>query len=137
MHPTIKNILAVIGGYVIGSVINMGIIMVSGSIIAPPAGAETSTMEGLRASMQLFEPRHFLFPFLAHALGTLAGAAAAAALAASHKLLMAMLIGVFFLAGGIAAVMLLPSPLWFNALDLVCAYVPMAWLGWRLMDRRP
>lgn len=137
MHPTIKNILAVIGGYVIGSVINMGIIMVSGSIIAPPAGAETSTMEGLRASMQLFEPRHFLFPFLAHALGTLAGAAAAAALAASHKLLMAMLIGAFFLAGGIAAVVLLPSPLWFNVLDLACAYLPTAWLGWRLMDRRP
>lgn len=137
MHPTIKNILAVIGGYVIGSVINMGIIMLGGSIIAPPAGAETSTLEGLRASMQLFEPRHFLFPFLAHAIGTFAGAAAAAAMAPSHKLLMAMLIGVFFLAGGIAAILLLPSPLWFNVLDLVCAYVPMAWLGWRLMARRP
>jgi hypothetical protein len=137
MHPTIKNILAVLGGYVIGSVVNMGIIMLSGSIIAPPAGAETSTMEGLRASMQLFEPRHFVFPFLAHAVGTFAGAAAAAAMAASHKLVMAMLIGVLFLAGGIAAVVLLPSPLWFNALDLVCAYLPMAWLGWRLLVRQP
>ena len=74
MNPILRNILAVIGGMLVGSVVNMGLIMVSGYIIPPPEGADVTTMEGLAATMHLFEPRHFIFPFLAHAFGTLAGA---------------------------------------------------------------
>ena len=74
MNPIIRNVLAVIAGLIVGSIVNMGIIAISGSIIPPPEGADVTTMEGLKATMHLFEPRHFIFPFLAHALGTLAGA---------------------------------------------------------------
>lgn len=136
MHPLMRNILAVVAGVVIGSVVNMGLIGVSGSVIPPPNGANVTTMEGLKASMHLFEPKHFLFPFLAHALGTLAGAAVAAFIAANRKLQMAMVIGAFFLAGGVASVLMLPSPAWFNAVDLIGAYIPMAWIGWKLAARR-
>jgi len=129
MNPILKNIIAVILGIVIGSIINMGLIMISGSVIPPPEGADVTTMEGLKASIHLFEPRHFVFPFLAHALGTFAGAFIAAIIAASHKMKLALLIGVFFLIGGIANVFMLPSPTWFAVLDLVGAYLPMAWLG--------
>lgn len=132
MHPAVKNILAVVVGFVIGSMVNMGFISLSGAVIPPPAGADVRTMEGLQASMHLFEPKHFLFPFLAHALGTLVGAAAAAYIAATRKLTFAMTIGVLFFAGGLASVVMLPSPLWFDVVDLVGAYFPMAWLGWKL-----
>lgn len=132
MNPILKNILAFIAGAVAGSVVNMGLIMVSGSIIPPPEGADNTTMEGLKASMHLFQPKHFLFPFLAHALGTLAGAFVAASIAASHKMKLALGVGVFFLLGGIANVVMLPSPLWFTVVDLVGAYIPMAWLAGRL-----
>ena len=74
MHPIIKYILAVLAGIVIGSAVNMGIIMISSSIIPPPNGADITTAEGLKASMHLFQPKHFIMPFLAHALGTFAGA---------------------------------------------------------------
>lgn len=77
MHPTLRNVLALIVGLVIGSIVNMGLITVSGHTIPPPAGADVTTSEGLKAAMHLFEPKHFVFPFLAHALGTLAGAAVA------------------------------------------------------------
>ena len=136
MKPSIKNILAVVAGVLIGSAVNMALILVSSSVIAPPAGANVSTTEGLQASMHLFEPKHFIFPFLAHSLGTLVGAAAAAFIAASYKLQMALIVGAVFLAGGVASVMMLPSPLWFNALDLVGAYLPMAWIGWKVGARR-
>ena len=36
MNTTVKNILAVVLGLVLGSVVNMAIIMISGSIIPPP-----------------------------------------------------------------------------------------------------
>ena len=133
MNPIFKNILAVIAGLVFGSVVNMGIIMISGTIIPPPEGADVTTMEGLRESMHLFQPRHFIFPFLAHALGTLAGAILAALIAANYKMKIALVIGVFFLIGGIINIFLLPSPTWFAIVDIVGAYLIMAWIGGKLV----
>ena len=133
MNPLVKNILAVILGIIIGSVVNMGIIMISGSIIPPPQDADITTMEGLKSTMHLFEPKHFIFPFLAHALGTFIGAIIAAIIAATHKTKFALAIGVFFLIGGIANVIMLPSPIWFAILDLGAAYIPMGFIAGKLV----
>ena len=135
MKPGVKNILAVIAGAILGSAVNMGIIMISGSIIPPPDGADITTMEGLKASIHLFQPKHFIFPFLAHALGTFAGAFLAAKMAATNKLGIAFLIGLIFLAGGIANIFMLPSPTWFSALDVLGAYLPMAYLAGKLASK--
>lgn len=136
MSPTIKNILAIIAGLVIGSVVNMGIIMISSSIIPPPNGADVITMEGLKEAMHLFEPKHFLFPFLAHALGTLVGAIIASKIAATKKKTMALVVGCFFLLGGIINVFLLPAPMWFNAVDVIFAYIPMTLIGLKLSNSK-
>lgn len=135
MKPIFRNILALITGLVVGSIVNMGIIMISGSIIPPPEGADVTTMEGLLESMHLFKPINFLMPFLAHALGTLVGALLTAYIAASDQKKWALGVGVFFLLGGIANVVALPSPLWFNIVDLVGAYIPMAYLGWMIASK--
>ena len=135
MKPIIRNTLAVLAGLVVGSAVNMGLIMVSGKVIPPPPGADVTTAEGLKASIHLFEPRHFVFPFLAHALGTLAGACLTAALAATRKTALALVIGVVFLAGGVASAFMIPAPLWFIAVDLLGAYLPMGWLGGRIARR--
>lgn len=135
MNPIVKNILAVIAGVIIGGIVNMGIVKIGGYIIPPPEGADVTTMEGLAASMPLFETRHFIMPFLAHALGALVGAAVAGLIAASHKMWFALGIGAFFLIGGIMMVMSVPSPTWFAALDLIGAYIPMAYLGGKFATR--
>lgn len=132
MNSIIKNILAIIAGIIFGSAVNMAIIMVSGSIIPPPDGADVTTTEGLKSSMHLFQPRHFIFPFLAHALGTFSGAFLAALIATNRKMIFALGIGVFFLAGGIASIFMLPSPTWFSILDLVGAYIPMSYFAGKL-----
>ena len=132
MHPTIKNISAIVAGLIVGSIVNMGLITMSGHVIAPPPGADVTTVEGLKASIHLFEPKHFIFPFLAHALGTFVGAAVAAFLGASRNLRSAMAVGVLFFVGGAANAVMLPAPVWFDALDLVGAYFPMAWIGWKM-----
>jgi hypothetical protein len=132
----IRNILAVIVGIVVGSVVNMSIINISSSVIPPPNGVDVTTFEGLNATMHLFEPKHFLMPFLAHALGTFFGALAAALIAATYKLKFALSIGFLFLIGGTINVFILPSPLWFSALDLIVAYIPMAYLGGKLIIKK-
>lgn len=131
-----RNILALIAGVLIGGFLNGFLVNVGPAIVPLPEGADVSTMEGLRDSMKLFAPINFLFPFLGHALGTLVGAFIAAKLAVSHHYKFAMGVGVFFLIGGIAAIKMLGGPLWFNAADLVLAYLPMAWLGARLAGKR-
>jgi hypothetical protein len=135
MNPILRNSLAVVAGIVIGSAVNMGIITISGSVIPLPNRADVTTAEGLKAAMHLFQPKHFLMPWLAHALGTFAGAFLSALIAANRKMIFAMVVGGFFLVGGIANVLMLPSPLWFTVVDLAGAYVPMAYLAAKLAEK--
>lgn len=137
MNPILRNILAIISGLLVGSSINMLIIIVSGSIIPPPKGADITTMEGLKNSIHLFEAKHFIMPFLAHALGTLAGALITSLIATpKQKMRLALIIGSWFLIGGIANIFMLPSPIWFNIIDLVFAYIPMGYLGGKLFIKK-
>ena len=137
MNPIVRNVLAVLAGAIVGSVVNMSLIMISTSIIPAPVGADVTTPEGLKAALPLFEPKHFLFPFLAHALGTLVGAVVAALIAGSNKFRIALVIGFLFLIGGITNAIMLPAPMWFIAVDLIFAYIPMAWIGGKIGAGRP
>lgn len=132
MPNAVRNALALLVGILIGGVVNSALITLGPSIIPPPAGVDVTNAEGLRAGMHLFEPRHFVMPFLAHAVGTLAGALAAYLIAATRRAQMAYVIGAVFLLGGIAVSFMIPAPAWFIALDLVVAYLPMAWLAIRI-----
>ncbi len=131
-----RAVLAVIAGVVLGGIVNMGLIMVSGHVIPPPEGVDPTDMESLKANMHLFEARHFIFPLLAHGLGTLVGAAIAALLAPRHKMRFAFGIGVFYLLGGIASAFMLPAPTWFIVVDLVGCYIPMALIGGKILPRK-
>jgi hypothetical protein len=131
----LRNILSVVVGLVVGGGLNMALVIASPLVIPPPADVDVSDPRSLSASMHLFEPKHFVFPFLAHVVGTLAGALVAFLVAASHRAVFAFVIGALFLLGGIAAALMIPAPTWFVILDLAVAYIPMAWIG-TLLGRR-
>ena len=129
MKNTLKSIFIIIIGFIVGSIVNMALVTVGPIIIPPPEGVDLTTAEGLTAGMHLMQPMNFLFPFLAHALGTFFGAFLVATMSKRHKLTHALIIGVLFLLGGIAMVVSVPSPLWFTITDLTLAYIPMAYLA--------
>lgn len=138
MPSVLRIVLAVVAGLLAGSAVNMGLIGLGGQLVPPPAGADLRTAEGWKAAQPLLGARHFVFPFLAHALGTLAGAAVAAGVTGAvprSQRIAAGVVGVVFLAGGIAAAVMIPAPGWFVAADLLLAYLPMAWVGQRLVAR--
>jgi hypothetical protein len=124
-----RNLLAVIAGLVVGSVVNMAIITVGPMVIPPPTGVDMSDMDKFAENIKLLEPAHFIAPWLAHALGTLVGAFTAAKVADAHKMKLALGIGVFFLLGGIMMVSMVGGPVWFAVSDLIGAYLPMGFLG--------
>jgi hypothetical protein len=59
------------------------------------------------------------------------GAFIAALVAVDRKLRFAMIIGIAFLIGGVLNVIMLPSPMWFTLLDVLGAYIPMAFIGYK------
>jgi len=134
MKPILRNILAVIIGWLGGSAINMGLIQAGHNLI-PIKGIDPNDMNALAEVMPTLGFEYFIFPFLAHALGTLAGAAIAGLIAASHKIKFALGIGALFLCGGIIINYMLPGPTWFAITDIVIAYIPMAWLGGKIAEK--
>ncbi len=135
MKKIIVNIVAVLMGLFAGAMVNGGIINISSKIIPPPAGSNLQTMEGLIQAMPIMEPKHFIMPFLAHALGTFVGAMLCSLVARSQKLILALSIGLTFFIGGFTMVFQLPAPLWFDLVDLIFAYFPMAWLGYKIVSK--
>lgn len=132
MNLILKNTLAVIAGLIMGSAINIGLIMICNSIIPPPDGTEAMTIEELKKSVHLFEPKHYIFPFLSNAIGSFIGAFVASLIASKHKIMIALTTGVFFMIGGITNSLMISTPTWFLIIDLVAAYIPMSFLGYRL-----
>jgi hypothetical protein len=128
----LRIIFAIVAGFLVGSLVNMGLVAVSAHVIAPPPGVDLADMESLKAAMPTLGPKYFLFPFLAHALGTLVGALVAFLIAPRGVRWPAWLIGGLFFGGGIAASAMIPAPTWFMVADLVLAYLPMAWLAIRI-----
>ena len=88
------------------------------------------------ASMHLFQPKHFILAFPVHAPGTFAGTFMVAKLAANNKMKFAIGMWIFFLAGRIINIFLLPSPNWFAVVDLLCDYVTMCYIGYKLAENK-
>ncbi len=130
-----RNLLATIAGLFIGGCVNMLLVTVGPHVVPPPAGVDMSDVKSMAESIHLLDARHFVFPFLAHALGTLVGSAVAYLLATGKRIAYSYVVGVLFLTGGIAASTMIPAPKWFISLDLVVAYLPMAWLGGTIARR--
>jgi hypothetical protein len=132
MNTVVRNVLAVILGIVACFAAKFVIIAIGGSIIPPPEGMNMNDIESIKANAHLFQPKHFIMPFLDHSLGSLFGGLVAALIAGSRKITFALVIGAVHLLGGIAAAFMIPAPVWFIVLDLVVAYIPMSFLGGKI-----
>lgn len=135
MNIIVRNVLAVIAGWLIGSVVNIALILLGDILVLPPAGVDMKDMESIRSSAHLFETRHFIFPLVAHAAGALIGALMASLIGGSKRMVLALIVGGLFLLGGIWVAFVIPAPAWFIAVDILLAYIPMAWIGWKLSGK--
>ncbi len=131
MNPILRNIIALILGLAVGMVVNMSLVNM-GYSLTPIPGFDPNDPESMANLSEVYKNldfKFYVFPFLAHALGTLVGAFVAALTAAKHKMKFAIAIGCFFLLGGIMVNYMICGPIWFIALDIIVAYMPMAWIG--------
>ena len=110
----------------------MGMLYLGNWLIPLPEGVNTSTREALKAALPLLRMQDFVFPFLAHAMGTLTSAFFVTAWASDKQLRYSLVLGGIFFVGGLTTIIGMPSPVWFSILDLTLAYWPMAWMGHRM-----
>jgi uncharacterized membrane protein YqgA involved in biofilm formation len=122
MQKVLLNVLILIIGIVVGMLVNAAFIKLGTLLIPLPEGVDPMNAEN-------WELSYFIFPFLAHAIGTFSGAFFVAKLARSHQFILAQIIGIFFLAAGIFMVFIIPAPLWFVIADLGLAYITMSMLA--------
>jgi len=129
MNPILKNVLVVIAGLFIGGLVNMGIVQLGPMISPLPEGVDMNNPQSIADNIHLFSTTNFIMTFLAHAIGTLVASFIIAKFAASQNFRLALIPGFFFLIGGIMMVQAIGGPDWFKGLDLLVAYLPMAYLG--------
>jgi hypothetical protein len=133
MIQRLRQIAGFVAGLFLGGVVNMLLLGAIGAIVPAPEGVDPNDLESIRANIGSYAPVHFVAPFVAHAGGALAGALLATLIGGYRRMYAGLAIGAFFLLGGIAMVAMIPeTPIWFAALDLLGAYLPMGWLGWRI-----
>jgi hypothetical protein len=128
----LRNILAVVVGAAVCVVLNGLLLGVMMGAVGTPEGFDPNNP----STYHLLQARHYVSPFVAHAVPSVVGGLIAALIAATRKMTFALVVGGLHLVGGIAAAFLIPAPAWFVALDLIVAYLPMAWLGGKLASRR-
>ena len=127
MKQTLKNIAIVILGIIIGMIVNIGLIILGGTIFPP-----SENFKPMNAMNWDF--KYFIFPFLAHSIGTLSGALIVSKLSNKSSIILPLIVGLYFLMGGIYMITILPAPMWFVLLDVILGYIPMALLGWKLAN---
>ena len=125
MKQTLKNIAIVILGIIIGMIVNIGLIILGGIIFSAPENFEP--MNAMN-----WDLKYFIFPFLAHSIGTLSGALIVSKLSKKSSIILPLIVGLYFLLGGIYMITILPAPMWFVLLDVILGYIPMALLGWKI-----
>jgi hypothetical protein len=133
----IRTLIAIIVGIFVGMAVNMSLVKLGGLVFPLPDNLDASKMEDLKSAFSSLDWFHFIFPFLAHALGTLSAAIIALLISEDHKKFSSFTIAVFFLAGGVMMnLFMLPSPIAFTLIDLGLAYIPMALLANRWMIKK-
>lgn len=132
-NVVLRGVLAVVIGLVIGGFVNSSIVKISPDVFGVPDGVDIMDVHSIKANLHRYSSTHFIGPLLAHGLGTLVGAFLTAKIALKSKMTLGMVIGGFFLLGGITMVVMLPEqPIWVMVVDLVLAYFPMSYLGVKL-----
>ena len=137
----LRNIAAVITGFCIGGIVNNFIIKLNALIFPMPEGMSFSDMqdkEKLPAILEWFEslPQSaFILVLVAHLSQAFIGGFVAALISnKKHAVLVAMIVGVLSLLGGIIVFMLIPGPAWL--LIEMPLYLVVAWLAGKLVLRK-
>ena len=128
-YPLLKmlwNLLAVVVGLFAGMAVNMALVLLNSKVLYPaPAGLDFKDKERFQAYVDTLPAPAFLVVMAAHLGQAFVGGLVAASLAASHPILLALIVGGVSLLGGVMMMRTVKGPRWMLLelpLYLVLAY---------------
>lgn len=131
----IRNVLAVLAGLATGMVTNMALVMLNASVLFPmPAGTDMNDPVQMNAYIATLPATAFILVLAAHLGQSFVGGWTAARLGASKPMLLAMIIGVLSLVGGLMNMSQLDLPSWMYV--EIPLYLVLAWLAGRIEVKR-
>jgi hypothetical protein len=131
----IRNIFAVIVGLAIGMAVNMALFMLNALVLFPmPEGMDMNDSVQLNAWIVTLPTAAFFVVLAAHLGQSFVGGWVAARLGSSAPMLLAMIVGLASLAGGIMAMMSIDGPTWM--IVEMPLYLVVAWFAGRMEVHR-
>jgi len=113
MLRVLRNFAALLVGMLVGSLLNMGVVMVNLSLLFPvPEGFDFNDVQQMAAYTQTLPALAFVVTIVAHSLQAFVGGWVAARLGASRPLVLAGAIGAITVAASIYNLAWLPAPDW-------------------------
>jgi hypothetical protein len=128
MGQIARSVVGVVAGVILGMILMMGIEFVGQVIYPLPPGVDPNDFEALKALLATMPVGALLFVLLGWFVAPLAGGFIAAWIARRAPVAHALVVGLFFLAGGIAMLMLMPHPVWFAVVGGTL-FLPAAYTG--------
>ena len=123
----IRNILAVILGIIVGMIFNMAVVILNTAVLYPvPEGYDWNDSEMVADYFAGLPVTAFLIVIVAHIGQAFFGGLVAAAISRNAAMVVAMIVGVFTLIGGVLNMMMIPNPAWMwieMPLYLLAAYL--------------
>ncbi len=125
-----RNIAAVIAGLVVGMIVNIAIIQLNTVFFPLPDGVDMTDTAQMKEAIKGMPAAGWILVIAAHLGQAFVGGWVAARLGASRRMMLAMIVGVLSLAGGIANAIMLSSPAW-TWIEMPL-YLVVAWLAGRM-----
>ena len=130
----LRNVAAVVAGLVAGMVFNMALIQLNTVFFPLPEGTTMADTPQMREAIKAMPGAAWILVMIAHLGQAFVGGWVAARLGASHRMALALVVGVLSLAGGVANAVMLDTPAW-TWIEMPL-YLVAAWFGGRLVESR-
>lgn len=134
MANSIKNILAVLLSAFSAAIITFSIIVLGHSVFPTPIGIDTNDFESIKSNFHLFEFKHFLFPLIAHGLGTFVASYLVSRFAKTHKFWFAIGFGILFMLASLSLSLRIGHFNWIGIIE-IAQYIPISVLGYKMWQR--
>jgi hypothetical protein len=126
----LRNIAAVIAGLVVGMIVNLALIQLNTVFFPLPDGVDMTNTAQMKDVIQGMPAAAWILVIAAHLGQAFVGGWVAARLGASRRMMLAIIVGLLSLAGGIANALMLSAPLW-TWIEMPF-YPVVAWLAGRM-----
>ena len=131
MHSLLRSVFAIIVAVLAAAIIAFSINVIGHYIIPPPEAIDTNDFESIKNNFHLFQWQHFIFPLLAHAVGTFVASYLISSLVAKHKMWFALALGIIFTLASLSLSWRIGHFNWIGIVE-IAQYIPISILGFKV-----